>query len=138
MADRFNIFSESMMTCLEGSYDEPEAIERAKELSKNIVIPRWVVHDNTGIPHFVAVRGEVYFVGTKQSDVYKRFIEGNAYLKERVEYWSDRAIETTLTMGKIKMMLDGLQWELQNHNPDIRRIRQIVDELLPPDNTDNS
>jgi hypothetical protein len=138
MTDRFNIFSESMMTCLEGSYQEPEAIERAKVLSKDLVTPRWVVHDNTGIPHFVAVRGEVYFVGAKQSDVYKRFIEGNAYLKERVEYWSDRAIETTLTMGKIKMMLDGLQWELQNHNPDIRRIRQIVDELLPPMPLDNS
>jgi hypothetical protein len=35
-------------------------------------------------------------------------------------------------------MLDGLQWELQNHNPDIRRIRQIVDELLPPMPLDNS
>jgi hypothetical protein len=131
---RFNIFSENMMICLEGSYPEPEAIERAKLLSRT-ESARWVVHDNTGEPHYIAARGEVYFVGTKQSDVYKNFVSGNAYLKERVEYWSDRAIETTLTMGKIKMMLDGLQWELQNHTPDIQRLRQIVDELLPPEIT---
>jgi len=59
--DRFNLFSENMMICLEGSYAEAEAIEKAKEQSR-LESVRWVVHDNTGKPHYVAVRGEVFAV----------------------------------------------------------------------------
>jgi len=132
--DKFNIFSESMMTCLEGSgsYFETEAINIAIEQSRTIA-PRWVVHDYTGKAHYVAACGKLYMVGAVEDEVYQKFIERNAYLKERLDHFSNKAIEAQLILGKIKMMIDGLQWELQNHMPDITHLRQIVSELLPPE-----
>jgi hypothetical protein len=61
LSDTFNIFSENMGTCLEGAYLESVAIEKAKEQSRTIG-ERWIVHDKTGAPHYVAARGKLYKV----------------------------------------------------------------------------
>lgn len=59
MIDRFNIFSESLYTCLLGSFTERDAKQIVIQETQNSGI-RWVVHDVTGEPHYVAIRGTLY------------------------------------------------------------------------------